>query len=200
MSHPLLDSLNGVQSRYTHLGTSNPHCELARALGDFLKQEDRVAEVAHNIGMTAHSLRRSLSGTRSPSLKLIWSVLHQLGIEMTFGWRQSTSDLVPVQSKSSGAVWPYTLRKEFGSVKTKLLNVLREQLGLHPDHIPDTATLDELGADSLDKVELLMALEDDFETEISDDAGYKLEAMTVADAAQWFYDELTRQGRKDIQP
>lgn len=55
-----------------------------------------------------------------------------------------------------------------------------EHLGVKADLVTPTAAFDELGADSLDMVELVMAFEEDFGLEISDEDAYKL--TTVASA------------------
>lgn len=51
--------------------------------------------------------------------------------------------------------------------------VIVDQMGVHIDEVIQTATEDDLGADSLDKVEVLMALEEEFDIEVSDEAAEK---------------------------
>ena len=59
----------------------------------------------------------------------------------------------------------------FGKVK----GVIVEQLGVSEDEVTQEASfIDDLGADSLDTVELVMALEEEFGTEIADDQAEKL--------------------------
>lgn len=54
--------------------------------------------------------------------------------------------------------------------KEKIVRIVREQLGLRDDEIVPTANLiEDLGADSLDMIELCMALEEDFDIEIPDE-------------------------------
>ncbi|MFP6628384.1 MAG: acyl carrier protein [Myxococcota bacterium] len=62
----------------------------------------------------------------------------------------------------------------------KLRGLMAEQLGVEPGEIkPDSNLLEDLGADSLDVVEMVMAIEDAFDIEIEDS---DVEAMrTVAD-------------------
>jgi acyl carrier protein len=60
-------------------------------------------------------------------------------------------------------------------VMQKVKNVIVEQLGVSEDEITREASYtDDLGADSLDTVELVMALEEEFGTEISDEDAEKL--------------------------
>lgn len=56
---------------------------------------------------------------------------------------------------------------------------LSEMLGVSRESIKGTSTLESLGADSLDKVELLMELEELYKVDIDDDEAKKLEAGTV---------------------
>ncbi len=66
----------------------------------------------------------------------------------------------------------------------KVRDILAEQLDLDPDSIQmESRLLDDLGADSLDVVDLVMAIEDEFSIEVSDEA---LENMTtIADAVNY---------------
>ncbi|NBV41588.1 acyl carrier protein [bacterium] len=60
-------------------------------------------------------------------------------------------------------------------VYQKVKSVIVEQLGVSEDEVTAEASFtDDLGADSLDMVELVMALEDDFGTEIADEDAEKL--------------------------
>jgi acyl carrier protein len=60
-------------------------------------------------------------------------------------------------------------------VMQKVKNVIVEQLGVSEDEVTREASYtDDLGADSLDTVELVMALEEEFGTEISDEDAEKL--------------------------
>ena len=67
------------------------------------------------------------------------------------------------------------------SVDEKVKNVIIEQLGVSADEVvPDASFVDDLGADSLDLVELVMVLEEEFGQEIPDEAAEKIQ--TVQDA------------------
>lgn len=66
----------------------------------------------------------------------------------------------------------------------KIAQLLADQLDANADDLTlDTNIADDLGADSLDVVELLMAIEDEFEVEIPDD---KIETMkTIGDVVNY---------------
>lgn len=59
-------------------------------------------------------------------------------------------------------------------IRERLLRLVAEQLSIKPEDISDDATLELLGADSLDRVELIMKIEEEFELEINDDDAEKL--------------------------
>ncbi len=66
----------------------------------------------------------------------------------------------------------------------KVKEILVEQLGVSEDEISmDSSLLDDLGADSLDLVELIMALEQEFDVEIPDEDAEKIK--TVGDAVNF---------------
>lgn len=65
--------------------------------------------------------------------------------------------------------------------KEKIIEIVVEQLGTHPSKVfPDSRFVDDLGADSLDLVELVMAFEEEFDIEIPDEEAEKM--TTVQDA------------------
>ncbi|MBQ9788298.1 MAG: acyl carrier protein [Lentisphaeria bacterium] len=67
------------------------------------------------------------------------------------------------------------------SVAEKVKKIVVEQLGVSEDQVtPEAKFIEDLGADSLDQVELVMALEEEFGAEIPDEAAEKL--TTVGDA------------------
>jgi acyl carrier protein len=68
-----------------------------------------------------------------------------------------------------------------GSVEQKVKHIIVEQLGVDEDEVkPAAAFVDDLGADSLDVVELVMALEEEFGLEISDEDAEKLTTVEQA--------------------
>ena len=67
------------------------------------------------------------------------------------------------------------------SVEDQVRGIIAEQLGVKADEIRNDASfVDDLGADSLDTVELVMALEEEFETEIPDEEAEKITTVQQA--------------------
>ncbi len=67
------------------------------------------------------------------------------------------------------------------SVEEKVKHIIVEQLGVDAEEVkPDASFVDDLGADSLDVVELVMALEEEFGLEISDEDAEKLSSVKEA--------------------
>jgi acyl carrier protein len=64
-----------------------------------------------------------------------------------------------------------------------LIEIIAKQLSVDEDNVIPDATFDELGADSLDKVELIMALEEEFDMEIPDSDAEQIQ--TVQDALSY---------------
>ncbi len=70
------------------------------------------------------------------------------------------------------------------SIEERVRKIIAEQLSVSEDRVvPDASFVGDLGADSLDTVELVMALEDQFETEIPDEDAQKI--LTVRDAINY---------------
>lgn len=64
-------------------------------------------------------------------------------------------------------------------INSKITKVIVEKLGVSEDQVkPEAAFIDDLGADSLDQVELVMALEDEFDIEIPDEEAEKLKKVS----------------------
>jgi len=67
------------------------------------------------------------------------------------------------------------------SVEEKVKHIIVEQLGVDEDEVKlEASFVDDLGADSLDVVELVMALEEEFGLEISDEDAEKLATVKEA--------------------
>lgn len=67
------------------------------------------------------------------------------------------------------------------SVEERVTDIVVEQLGLERDKVqPESKFVDDLGADSLDTVELVMALEEEFEIEIPDEEAEKITTLREA--------------------
>ncbi len=75
------------------------------------------------------------------------------------------------------------------SVEEKVKNIIVEKLSVEPDEVVMAASfVDDLGADSLDLVELIMAMEEAFDMEISDDQAEKLQ--TVQDVMNYIKEHV----------
>ena len=67
------------------------------------------------------------------------------------------------------------------TVQERVRQIVVEQLGVKEDEVsPDSSFVDDLGADSLDTVELVMALEEEFNCEIPDDEAEKITTVQEA--------------------
>jgi acyl carrier protein len=70
------------------------------------------------------------------------------------------------------------------SVEERVKKIIVEQLGVNAEEVaPESVFVDDLGADSLDTVELVMAFEEEFDIEIPDEDAEKI--ATVADAIKY---------------
>ena len=67
------------------------------------------------------------------------------------------------------------------SIAERIKQIVAEQLGVDEDQVTSEASfMDDLGADSLDTVELVMALEEEFDIEISDEDAEKIQTVGQA--------------------
>ena len=69
--------------------------------------------------------------------------------------------------------------------------IIAEQLGVKPEEVtPEASFVEDLGADSLDTVELVMALEEEFGIEIPDEDAEKM--TTVGEAVKYIEDKIAK--------
>ncbi|RPJ46448.1 MAG: acyl carrier protein [Candidatus Latescibacterota bacterium] len=77
------------------------------------------------------------------------------------------------------------------SYDERVREIIMEQLGVGADQVtPDARFIDDLGADSLDTVELVMALEEEFSIEIPDEDAEKI--ATVGDAVKYLQEHAAK--------
>ncbi len=70
------------------------------------------------------------------------------------------------------------------SVEAKVYKIIMDQLGVSAEEVkPEASFVEDLGADSLDLTELIMAMEEEFELEIDDEEAQKL--LKVKDAVEY---------------
>ncbi|MFC1809052.1 acyl carrier protein [Candidatus Omnitrophota bacterium] len=75
------------------------------------------------------------------------------------------------------------------TTQEKITEIIVEQLGVKPEEVtPEASFIDDLGADSLDTVELVMALEEEFGVEIPDEDAEKIQ--TVGDASKYIEEKV----------
>jgi len=83
-------------------------------------------------------------------------------------------------------------RQVMSTVEERVRKIVIEQLGVKEDELKNDASfVDDLGADSLDTVELVMALEEEFETEIPDEKAEKI--TTIQEAINYIESNLNKE-------
>lgn len=84
------------------------------------------------------------------------------------------------------------MREEVGkpmAVEDRIKKIIAEQLGVEEDEVvPEASFVDDLGADSLDTVELVMAFEEEFDIEIPDEDAEKI--LTVGRAIEYIKEKM----------
>lgn len=78
--------------------------------------------------------------------------------------------------------------QEYGVIRDKVMKIVVEQLGVSDDVSDDASFVADLGADSLDTVELVMALEESFGMEIPDEEAEKI--TTIKEAVTYISNNL----------
>ena len=77
------------------------------------------------------------------------------------------------------------------NVQERVKNIIVEQLGVEADQVkPEAQFVNDLGADSLDTVELIMALEEEFDIEIPDEKAEKIK--TVGEAVSYIQENAKK--------
>lgn len=77
-------------------------------------------------------------------------------------------------------------------IEARVKKIVVEQLGVKDEEVTvDASFVDDLGADSLDTVELVMALEEEFETEIPDEDAEKI--VTIKDAVNYIVERQEKE-------
>ena len=78
------------------------------------------------------------------------------------------------------------------SIEEKVKDIIVEQLGVNPEQVtPQASFIEDLGADSLDIVELVMAFEEEFGVEVPDEDAEKLQ--TVGDVIKYIEERAKQQ-------
>jgi acyl carrier protein len=78
-------------------------------------------------------------------------------------------------------------------IEEKVKDIIVEQLGVNPEQVtPQASFIEDLGADSLDIVELVMAFEEEFSVEVPDEDAEKLQ--TVGDVISYIKERAAKQG------
>jgi acyl carrier protein len=81
-------------------------------------------------------------------------------------------------------------------IETRVKKIVVEQLGVKEEEVTrDASFVDDLGADSLDTVELVMALEEEFDTEIPDEDSEKI--GTIQDALDYIKKRLEKEAKQN---
>lgn len=77
------------------------------------------------------------------------------------------------------------------SIEEKVKDIIVEQLGVTPEQVtPNASFIEDLGADSLDTVELVMAFEEEFSVEVPDEDAEKLQ--TVGDVVKYIEEKAAK--------
>lgn len=81
-------------------------------------------------------------------------------------------------------------------IEARVKKIVFEQLGIESEEVTiDASFVDDLGADSLDTVELVMALEEEFEMEIPDEDAEKI--VTIKDAINYINTHAEKETKAD---
>ena len=101
----------------------------------------------------------------------------------TNGWRPERGSIGNINN-AGGMARAHKGNKKMSDVAERVKKIVVEHLGVEADKVVDSANfIDDLGADSLDTVELVMAFEEEFGVEIPDDQAETI--VTVGDAVKF---------------
>lgn len=148
---------------------------LSRAIGQFIAANNLWQQVEDRTGISRRSLQRSFNGKSKPSMDTIMQVLNLLGvnfrpvaIEVLVDLHASPTLPVTVEDPPAPALVPDDGFDLSSLSAITFVGIISEQLGIHRSEVKRSANVYDLGGDSLDMVEVIMALEDEFEIEIPD--------------------------------
>ncbi len=97
------------------------------------------------------------------------------------GFKSGTSNSICGNIREYKTSFIWESNKIMSSVEERVKKIVAEQLGVKEDEIQNSASfVEDLGADSLDTVELVMALEEEFETEIPDEEAESITTVQLA--------------------
>lgn len=116
--------------------------------------------------------------------KLHRTVIACLGLPLLISY----GDAMPDYTGKSPHEKQVSTNTSESQVVSRVKKIIAEQLGVKEDISNEASFVDDLGADSLDTVELVMALEEEFEIEIPDDEAEKIK--TVKDAINYIESKL----------
>src|SRR5215510_5272893 len=105
----------------------------------------------------------------------------EVGLTGRVGYTAPAVGLGPLLS-GPGRFW--RMQMSTTNIEAKVKSIIADQLGVGEDEIkPESSFIEDLGADSLDIVELVMAMEEEFEVEIPDEEAENIK--TVGDAINY---------------
>ena len=154
-------------------------------------QEGRQARPAERSSRSFYSNSQTEANTK---LRLVRTTLPKM-IDILFN--SFTCDAVPglVRQPSDLLRATNTNRTNFmaeKSIEEKVKDIIVEQLGVNPEQVtPQASFIEDLGADSLDIVELVMAFEEEFGVEVPDEDAEKLQ--TVGDVIKYIEEKSSKQ-------
>jgi acyl carrier protein len=153
-------------------------------------QEDRQHRLAER---SSRSSTRTANGSKRQAERRLYH--YPKLIDILFN--SFTCDAVPGLSGSC-RTYPCatnTNRTNFmaeKSIEEKVKDIIVEQLGVNPEQVtPQASFIEDLGADSLDIVELVMAFEEEFGVEVPDEDAEKLQ--TVGDVIKYIEEKSSKQ-------